>query len=74
MYSDWTATFNHVKSSIRFHKPIYSAAPYLHSDLISGVGKCVLSVASAEPVEVVSGFTLSSYFTSYSWGDGTGEI
>lgn len=45
-----TTVFNHAKSSVRFHNPTYSTAPYLHSDLISGLGKCVLSSASAEPV------------------------
>lgn len=68
-----TAVFKQAKSSIRFHNPfiplllIYSLISY------QGWGKCVLSGASAEPVEVVSGFTLSSYFASYSWVDGKGE-
>lgn len=31
-------------------------------------------MSSAKPVEVVSGFTVSHYFASYSWVDVKGEI
>lgn len=41
-YCTVTAVFYQAKSSIRFHILNYCAAPYLYSDLISGLGEVCL--------------------------------